>query len=128
MPGSFGEYQLIIVAANNHQPKPGSSNSWVSADEAVRATRAIRGAGDTPVIVPAAFPANEAPLLEAGADCVVRLPLNDEKLKLEARRALKVAEPLEGSKHGQSSSNKPVTRGFGAALAHAIRNRGRSLK
>ena len=123
-----GEYQLVIVAVDNLLPGPGLSSSWVSLDEAVRAIQAIRSRCDTPVIALAAFPTDEAPLLEAGVECVMRLPLDDEKVKLEVRRVLKMTEPDEGSKPGRWSSNEPAMRGFGAALAHAIRSGGRSFK
>jgi DNA-binding response OmpR family regulator len=95
---SSGAYQLIIVATDNLLPPPGFRKSWVSADEAVRAIHAIRGRCDTPVIAVSIFPRDEGALLEAGVECVVRLPFEGEKLKLEVRRVLRMADPVEESK------------------------------
>jgi len=109
---SSGAYQLVIVVADNLLPGPGLRNSWVSADEAVRAIHAIRNRCDTPVIAVAVFPADEVSLFEAGAECVVRLPFDGEKLKLEVRRALRMAEPVEQSKPSRWSLNELVWRGW----------------
>src|ERR1017187_10027788 len=57
-----GAYQLVIVAADNLLPGPGLSNSWVSADEAVRAIHAIRSRSETPVIAIAVFREDEVSL------------------------------------------------------------------
>jgi DNA-binding response OmpR family regulator len=117
---SSGVYQLVIVAADNLLPPKGLRKSWVSADEAVRAIHAIRGRCDTPVIAVSIFP-DEGSLLEAGVECVVRLPFEGEKLKLEVRRVLRRAEPVEESKPSRLSLNELVLRGFGTALLQAIK-------
>jgi DNA-binding response OmpR family regulator len=109
---SYGAYQLVIVVADNLLPGPGLRNSWVSADEAVLAIHAIRNRCDTPVIAVAVFPADEVSLLEAGAQCVVRLPFEGEKLQLEVRRALRMADPVEQSKPSRWSLNELVWRGW----------------
>jgi DNA-binding response OmpR family regulator len=109
---SSGAYQLVIVAADNLLPGPGLRNSWVSADEAVRAIRAIRNRCDTPVIALAVFPADGVALLEVGVESVVRLPFDGAKLKLEVRRALRMAEPVEKSKPSRWSLNELFLRGF----------------
>ena len=109
---SSGAYQLVIVAADNLLPGPGLRSSWVSADEAVRAIRAIRNRCDTPVIALAVFPADGVALLEVGVESVVRLPFDGAKLKLEVRRALRMAEPVEKSKPSRWSLNELFLRGF----------------
>jgi DNA-binding response OmpR family regulator len=109
---SSGAYQLVIVAADNLLPGPGLRDSWVSADEAVQAIRAIRDRCDTPVIALAVFPADEVALLAAGVESVVRLPFNGEKLKREVRRILRMADPVETSKPSRWSLNELFLRGF----------------
>ena len=109
---STGVYQLVIVAADDLVPGPGLRDSWVSADEAVRAIHAIRCQSDTPVIAVTVFPGEEAPLLEAGVECVVRLPFEDEKLKLAVRQALRMADPVGESKPRRWSWNELILRGF----------------
>ena len=93
---SSGAYQLIIVAAENLSAGPGLEKSWVSTKEAVRAVQTIRARCDTPMIAVAVSNKHETSLLEAGAECVVRLPFPEEKekLKLEVRRVLKMTEPV----------------------------------
>ena len=103
---SSGAYQLVIVAADNLLPPPGLDKSWVSEIEAVRAIQAIRGRCDTAVIAVSFFPRDEGVLLEAGVPCVVRLPFDGEKLKLEVRRVLRRTDPVEGSTPRGSSLNK----------------------
>ena len=109
---SSGAYQLVIVAADNLLPGPGLRGSWVSAEEAVRAIHAIRSRCDTPVIAVAVFPEDEVSLLEAGVECVVRLPFDGEKLKLQVRRVLRMADPVEESKPSRWSLNELVLRGL----------------
>ena len=121
---SSGAYHLVIVAADNLLPGPGLHNAWVSADEAVRAIQAIRDRCHTPVIAVAVFPAEELPLLEAGVECVVRLPFDGEKLKSEVRRVLRMTQPVEQSKPSRSSLKELVLHGFGTALLQAIKRSG----
>lgn len=109
---SSGAYQLVIVAADNLLPPPGLRNSWVSADEAVRAIHAVRSRSGAPVIAVSVFPDNEVALMEAGVECVVRLPFDGEKLKLEVRRALRMADPVEESKPSRWSLHELVLRGL----------------
>ncbi len=107
-----GSYQLVIVAADNLLPSPGLRNSWVSIEEAVRAIHAIRSRCDTPVIAVAILPEEGMLLLEAGAECVVRLPFDNEKLKWEVRRALRMADPLEESTPSRGGLIELVLRGL----------------
>ena len=111
---SSGAYQLIILAAANLLPGPGLRKSWVSANEAVRAIHTIRSRCGTPVIAVSISPGDEVPLLEAGAECVVRLPFEQEtlKLKLEVRRALRLAEPVEQAKPRRWSLSELVLQGL----------------
>ena len=120
---SSGAYQLVIVAADNLLPPPDLRKAWVSANEAVRAIRAIRDRCDTPVIVVSIFP-DEGSLLEAGARSVVRLPFEGEKLKSGVRRVLRRADQVKESKPGQLSLSELVVRRFGTALLQAIRTSG----
>jgi hypothetical protein len=117
---SSGAYRLVIVAADNLLPPPDLRKSWVSAEEAVRAIRAIRGRCDTPVIVVSIFP-DEGSLVEAGAECVVRLPFESEKLKSEVWRVLRMADQVKESRPGRLSWNELVVRRFGTALLQAIK-------
>jgi CheY-like chemotaxis protein len=111
---SFGGYQLVIVAADNLLPKPGSRKSWVSADEAVDAIQTIRSRCQSPVIAVAALAEDEGSLLEAGAECVVRLPFEEGKLKLKAevRRVLRMAEPVEAATPSRWSLSDFFLRGL----------------
>jgi len=93
--GCSGVFQLIVVAANNLLAGPGLRSSSISADEAAGAIRSIRERTTTPVIAVSVFPENEPALLEAGAECVVRLPFQAEKLKAEVRRVLQLPELVE---------------------------------
>jgi hypothetical protein len=112
---SSGAYQLVIVAADNLLPPPSLRKSWVSADEAVRAIRAIRGRCDTPVIAVSIFP-DEWSLVEAGVGCVVRLPFESEKLESEVRRVLRMADQVKESKPGRLSLNELVVRRLGTPI------------
>jgi len=87
-------YQLVIVAADNLTPGPGLRRSWVSGTEAVRAIAAIHERDRVPIIAVAVAPKDELPLLQAGAESVIRLPYQEAKLKLqsEVRRVLNLAE------------------------------------
>lgn len=123
---SPGTYQLIIVVAHNLLPGPGLRKSWVSADEAVSAIHTIRNSCDTPVVAVAVFPEDEVPLLESGAECVVRLPFENEKLKREVRRILRMADPVDSSQPSRWSLNGLVLRGFGMAFSQALK-RGSSV-
>ena len=110
---SSGAYQLVIVVADNLLPGPGLRNAWVSADEAARAIHAIRSRCGTPVMAVAVFPADEASLLEAGAECVLRLPFEGERLKLEARRAMRMPDRVEESRPASRwSLNELIWRGW----------------
>ena len=93
--GCSGVFQLIIVAADNLLAGPGLRSSSLSADEAAAAIRSIRERATTPVMAVSVFPENEPALLEAGAECVVRLPFQGERLKAEVRRVLRFAELVE---------------------------------
>ena len=105
---SSGAYQLVIVAADNLLPGPGLRKSWVSIDQATQAVATIRSRCETPVIAVAIRPDDEIPLLEAGAESVVRLPFEEAKLKLksEVRRVLKLTDPIAEPKPRKSSWNE----------------------
>jgi DNA-binding response OmpR family regulator len=110
--GSSGAYQLVIVVADNLLPGPVLRSPWVSADEAVQAIREIRSQCDTPLIAVAVFPGDEASLLEAGAECVVRLPFEAEQLRSEVRRVLRLADRVEEPKPSGWSLNDLLWRGW----------------
>ncbi len=93
--GCSGTFQLIIAAADNLLTGTGLRSSCLSAEEAAGAIKCIRERTATPIIAAAVFPESEASLLEAGADCVVRLPFETEKLRAEVRRVLGLAELVE---------------------------------
>ena len=109
---SSGTYQLVIVAVDHLLPPQGLRNLWVSADEAVRAIQAIRSRCDTPVIAAAVFPKDEEALLEAGVECVVRLPFDDERLQVGVRQVLRMADPVEEPKPSRWSLAELVLRGL----------------
>ena len=110
--GSSGAYQLVIVVADNLLPGPVLRSPWVSADEAVQAIREIRSQCDAPVIAVAVFPGDEAALLEAGAECVVRLPFEAEQLRSEVRRVLRIPDPVEVTRTSGWSLNDLLWRGW----------------
>jgi hypothetical protein len=93
--GCSGAFQLVVLAADNLLAGPGLRSSWVSADQAMGAIRAIRERTATPIIAVTVFPENEQGLLEAGADFVLRLPLDNEKLKATVRQVLRMPEPAQ---------------------------------
>jgi DNA-binding response OmpR family regulator len=93
--GCSASFQLLIVAADNLLNGTGLRSSCVSAAQAAGAIRLIRERTTTPLIAVAAFAQNQVALLEAGADCVVRLPFESEKLRTEVRRVLRLPEVVE---------------------------------
>ena len=111
-------YQLIIVAADNLTPGPGLRRSWVSEKEAVHAIAAIHERDRVPIIAVAVNPEDELPLLQAGAESVIRLPYQDAKLKLqsEVRRLLNLAEPAQAVEVAA-----PRRSSFGELVVNAFR-------
>src|SRR5262245_43921566 len=105
-----GAYQLVIVAADNLVPGPGRRKGWVPTEEAAQAIQTIRSRCETPVIAVAISPEDAEPLMEAGAECVVRLPFVEEKPKLKSgvRRALRLSDPVAESKPKRWSWNELV--------------------
>jgi len=111
-------YQLVIVAADNLTPGPGLRRSWVSGREAVQAVAAIHERDRIPIIAVAVDPEDELPLLQAGAESVIRLPYQEAKLKLqsEVRRVLNLAEPAQTVEAAQ-----PRRSSFGELVVNAFR-------
>ena len=90
--GRSGRFHLIIVAIENLLPAPARKGPWVSSEEALRGIREIRARCSVPVIAVAVVPEHEAPLLAAGADCVMRFPFDTPRLQREVRRLLGLRE------------------------------------
>jgi hypothetical protein len=90
--GRSGRFQLIIVAAEHLVQAPSHKGRWSSSTEAAQAIHEIRARCNTPIIALSVFPDHVNPLLEAGADGVVRYPLETDRLNDEIRRLLNLAE------------------------------------
>jgi DNA-binding response OmpR family regulator len=93
--GWSGQFDLVVVAAENLSPSLGRRATSVSSEEVLRAIREIRSGCSTPMLAVTVFPEAEVPLLEAGADCVVRFPFRVETLKSEVRRLLRMPALVE---------------------------------
>ena len=110
--GISGGFQLAIVAGDNLLAGPGLRSSWVSVEQAAGAIRLIRERTATPVIGVVAFPESRVQLLEAGAEGVVRLPFEADKLKEEVRRALRLPEPVPEAEPARWSFGEFLARGL----------------
>ena len=93
--GRSGQFDLIVVAAENLSASAGRRAASVGAEEVLRAIGEIRSRCWTPVLAVTVLPEAEAPLLEAGADRVVRFPFRAETLNSEVRRLLRMPELVE---------------------------------
>ena len=93
--GWSGQFDLIVVAAENLSANAGRRATSVASGEVLRTIGEIRRSCSTPMLAVTVFPEAEAPLLEAGADSVVRFPFRVETLKSELRRLLRMHELVE---------------------------------
>jgi hypothetical protein len=93
--GWSGQFDLIVVAAENLSAHAGRRATPLSSEEVLRAIGEIRRSCSTPMLAVTVFPEAEAPLLDAGADSVVRFPFRVESLKSELRQLLRMPELVE---------------------------------
>ena len=93
--GRSGQFDLIVVAADNLSPGPGHRATSVASEEVLRAIGDIRSHCSTPMLAVTMRLEAEASLLGAGADCVVRFPFQAEMLKAEVRGLLRMPELVE---------------------------------
>ncbi len=93
--GRSGQFDLIIVAAENLSPGASRRDTAVASEEVLRAIRGIRSRCSTPVLAITVTLEAEATLLGAGAEHVVRFPFQAEVLTAQVRRLLKIPELVE---------------------------------
>jgi hypothetical protein len=110
--GCSGGFQLIVLVSGDLLPAPGRRGSFVSRDELLEAIRSIRQRSSAAIIVISALPDDELPLLEAGVESVLPLPLNCEQLGAEVRRVLRLAEPVHEEAPDRGSLAAALLRGW----------------
>jgi hypothetical protein len=94
--GSRDDVHLIVISADHLLMEPSRRNAGADAADVLRAIRLIREHRSTPIVALIMSPVGEAPLLEAGADCVnVGLLLDRDRIKSELRRMLIMPELVE---------------------------------
>ena len=112
------ECDLIILAPEDLLPAANRRVPPGSISEAVRAIREIRARRVMPIIATGTSAENELLLLEAGADRVMDLPFNCDKLKSAVREALNLSEWVEPASSGHWSLISVLMRGI-HRLTHA---------
>ena len=92
------EFDLVIQVPHNLLPEVSAPTPMDVVGEAIRAVRAIKSKGLTPVITivaPGERERYEPLLLEAGADCVLELPFDGCELRSAVARLLRLPARLE---------------------------------
>jgi hypothetical protein len=106
--GGLRDFDLIVAGAG-HLFRDRNQQAWAAPEEVAQAMETIRVQRSTPIIALTASGGAVEALLEAGADSVLRCPLNAEQLKTELRALL----DLNGFVEAAESTRWP---GFGSAF------------
>lgn len=85
-------FGVIIMVADHLVSTSKRHDSLIAFEEIVGAVQSVRSQRATPLIVISASDDNKDTLIEAGAECGIKFPLNRETLRSEVRRLLKVPE------------------------------------
>jgi hypothetical protein len=109
--GSLWNFDLIIVGAA-HLFRDKSQKTWATTEDVVRAIESIRAHSSTPVIVLATSASTGEAFLQAGANCLLQLPLSPEKLKTELRALLDLNGIVEEGEQNRWTGIASFLRGF----------------
>jgi CheY-like chemotaxis protein len=96
--GCDREFDLVIQIPHNLFPEVSAPTPMGLLGESLRAVRAIKSKGPTPVITivaPEERARYEPLLLEAGADCVLELPFEGDELRSAVAQLLRLPTRLE---------------------------------
>jgi hypothetical protein len=109
--GSYGVFQLIIVAADGLLAGPRRRGMTVDMDEVVETIRGIKAQCSTPILVLGVSEEAEWRVLEAGADKTFGL-FQTEEFKAAVRDALRLSEPVAEAEVQDSSWGGALWRGL----------------